>query len=271
MIFENNPNYGFNISWKKINIENIDDNKIKYIVEMKIENGKRFEKIYEGTNNQCSINNLIPNNFYEFRMCNSCVEIESEYGNIQKVKTSDIDFNICSKILYESKRYDEFLKILLDWTGFKNMKLIYRGSRDGMSSNNFRNKCINQGATITLIKNEKDNIFGGYASISWENKDIWANAPDSFIFTLTNIYNIEPTKFPSNKNGKDIGNYSYHGPNFGFKDIYFCSNFNGEGNSYSNFPNSYKDILGKGNSIFTGDNNNNKINLKEIEVFKLFK
>ena len=271
MIFENNPNYGFNISWKKINIENIDDNKIKYIVEMKIENGKRFEKIYEGTNNQCSINNLIPNNFYEFRMCNSCVEIESEYGNIQKVKTSDIDFNICSKILYESKRYDEFLKILLDWTGFKNMKLIYRGSRDGMSSNNFRNKCINQGATITLIKNEKDNIFGGYATISWENKDIWANAPDSFIFTLTNIYNIEPTKFPSNKNGKDIGNYSYHGPNFGFTDIYFCHNFNEEGNSYSNFPNSYKDILGKGNTIFTGDNNNNKINLKEIEVFKLFK
>ena len=271
MIFENNPNYGFNISWKKINIENIDDNKIKYIVEMKIENGKRFEKIYEGTNNQCSINNLIPNNFYEFRMCNSCVEIESEYGNIQKVKTSDIDFNICSKILYESKRYDEFLKILLDWTGFKNMKLIYRGSRDGMSSNNFRNKCINQGATITLIKNEKDNIFGGYSSISWENKDIWANAPDSFIFTLTNIYNIEPTKFPSNKNGKDIGNYSYHGPNFGFTDIYFCNNFNEEGHSYSNFPNSYKDILGKGNTIFTGDNNNNKINLKEIEVFKLFK
>ena len=36
-------------------------------------------------------------------------------------------------------------------------------------------------------------------------------------------------------------------------------------------PNSYKDVLGKGKSIFTGDNDNNKFNLKEIEVFKLIK
>ena len=271
MIFENTPNCGFNISWKKINIENVDDNKIKYIVEMKKENAENFEKIYEGSNNQCLINNLIPNSLYEFRMCISCDEIDSEYGNIQKIKALNIDFNICSKILYESKKYDEFLKIILDWTGFKNMQLIYRGSRDGMSSDNFRNRCVNQGVTLTLIKNEKDNIFGGYSSISWENKDIWANAPDSFIFTLTNIYNIEPTKFPSRKNGQDIGNYSYHGPNFGFTDIYFCNNFNVEGNSYSKFPNSYEDILGKGNSIFTGDSQTSKINLKEIEVFKLFK
>ena len=269
--FENSPNFSFNFSWKKINVENIDNNNIRYIVEMKKENNEKFEKIYEGNKELCSTENLIPNTYYEFRMCYIYNDIQSEYTNIQKVKTPNIDFNICSKILYESKRYDKFLKKLLEWTGSNKMQLIYRGTRDGMTSKNFRDKCVNQGITLTLIKNEKDNIFGGYASIPWENKNIWSNAPDSFIFTLTNIYNIEPTKFYSRKNGQELGNYSYHGPNFGFTDIYFCNNFNEEGNSYSKFPNSYEDILRKGNSIFSGDSKNNRINLKEIEVFKLFK
>ena len=45
---------------------------------------------------------------------------------------------------------------------------------------------------------------------------------------------------------------------------YFNSN-----NSY--FPHSYPDSLGKGRSIFSGDNNSEYFNLKEIEVFKLIK
>ena len=138
-----------------------------------------------------------------------------------------------------------------------------------MTSENFRAKCVNKGPTITLIQNDKDNIFGGYASISWENQDIWANAPNSFIFTLKNIYNIKPTKFLNKNNGAQIGNYSYHGPNFGFTDIYFCNDFKIGHNSYSKFPNTYEDTLGKGKSIFTGSDDD-KINLREIEVFKLF-
>ena len=49
--------------------------------------------------------------------------------------------------------------------------------------------------------------------------------------------------------------------------------FRSNNSSGSNFPHSYKDILGKGKSIFTGDlnNNNSSFNLKEIEVFKIFK
>ena len=40
----------------------------------------------------------------------------------------------------------------------------------------------------------------------------------------------------------------------------------------SNFPDAYEDSIGKGNSIFSGDtNNNNKdFKVKEIEVFKLY-
>ena len=51
------------------------------------------------------------------------------------------------------------------------MKLIYRGTRDGMTSNDFHDKCDNKGKTICLFLNDKDNIFGGYSSIVWTNNE----------------------------------------------------------------------------------------------------
>ena len=147
------------------------------------------------------------------------------------------------------------------------MELLYRGTRDGVMSSDFHNKCNDQGPTITLFKNEKGNIFGGYSPISWTSQDKYISNPDYFLFTLTNIYNTEPTKFDSKNNTN-----SYHGNSYGsyFYDIRTYNNFIND-NSYSNFPSSYQDVLGKGFSIFTGDNNNNYFKMKEIEVFKLLK
>ena len=139
-----------------------------------------------------------------------------------------------------------------------------------MTSNDFHNKCDNKGKTICLFLNEKDNIFGGYSSIPWQNSGGDKTANDCFLFTLTNIYNTEPTKFPYVK-GSSVFHDSNYGPYFGQNyDLGFYKNFSDNSN-YSNFPSSYQDVLGKGNSIFTGDfNNNNKYyKLKEIEIFKL--
>ena len=149
------------------------------------------------------------------------------------------------------------------------MKLLYRGTRDGMEANYFHNKCNNQGPTISLFKNEKGNIFGGYASTDWTSCNNYKSAPESFIFTLTNIHGTEPTKFPNSDSRYSIYDYSAYGPSFGGgNDICIY-----KGSSYSSFPHSYQDILGKGKSIFTGNlnNNNGNLNLKEIEVFKIFK
>ena len=79
------------------------------------------------------------------------------------------------------------------------MELLYRGTRDGMSSKTFHNNCDNKGPTISLFKNEKGYIFGGYISNDWKGDQCggWTSAGDSFIFTLTNMYNISPTKFPT--------------------------------------------------------------------------
>ena len=150
--------------------------------------------------------------------------------------------------------------------------LIYRGARDGSESKTFHNKCDNQGPTIILCKNEKDNIFGGYASISWTSNGGYKSANGSFLFTLTNIHGTAPTKYSNTQNYDKAVYHSSDRLAFGNgHDLYICNNYlnNTSSNSYLGYA--YSDVLGKGYSIFTGDNNGNNHNfkLKELEVFKL--
>ena len=151
------------------------------------------------------------------------------------------------------------------------MELIFRGTRDGMNGKIFHNKCDNKGATITLIRNINGYICGGFASISWASQNaVDCSAPDSFLFTLTNIYNIKPTKFPSKNGNREVHHNSNYGPVFGYgRDLGISPDFINSG-CWSDFPNTYPDLLGKGKSIFTGNlNNNSNFKLNEIEIFRV--
>ena len=262
-----------NLNWKidNLNILNIDNKQIKYKVEMRKEN-KKFINVYEGNNNNCKIENLKKNTNYEFRICSLYNnDLISSWTEIKKIKTNE--FKCDSIILLESKREKEFMLKLYEWSGYNKMELIYRGTRDGVYSNNFHTKCDNQGPTITLCKHEKGYIFGGYSSISWTGQGGYHQAPNSFLFTLTNIHGTEPTKFIL-KNNNDTCSV-YHGSNYGAifgggHDLYIRSDYINN-NTNCNFPSSYQDSLGKGRSIFTGDNKVYEFKIKEVEVFKLFK
>ena len=253
-----------NISWKidDINILNIDKNKINYRIEIRKEN-EQFHPIFENNSMNYNINKLDSNSNYEIRICTIYNDINSVYSDIVKIKTNKFD----SILLNETNKCNECLNKLFEWTGGKDMELLYRGTRDGMSGNAFHNHCNNKGPTICLFKSEKGYIFGGYISNDWKGKGDeyrgWHSAGESFIFTLTNMYDISPTKFPTT--GDSVFDGYENGPIFG--DIYIGFNSNND----VNFPNNYEDVLGKGHSIFTGDANNKKFELKEIEVFKIIK
>ena len=246
-----------NISWDidTINNININYNNIDYIIEMRKDKEKYIE-VYKGKNKSCLIDKLSSNTEYEFRICSVYNDFKSLWSDSQKIKT-----NINSIILKEAKKGNNLLEKIFDWSGYKNMELLYRGTRDGSSSRDFHSKCDNKGPTITLFKNEKGFIFGGFTSISWTDNKGWLTAPDSFIFTLTNIHNTEPTKFNRTNNQYGVyhnieyGAYFGNGPNIG------CySDFLKE-NSHFQFD-SYQDNLGKGISIFTGDLNNSNHSFK---------
>ena len=255
---------GFKVSWNMddINLLNIDKNNIKYKVEIRKENeNEQFKSVYEGNETVCTVDKLNFNTSYEIRICAIYNDINSPWSEIIKTKTQE------SLILNESKRCDEFLKKIYEWSGGKNMELLYRGTRDGMSANAFHDRCNNKGPTISLFKNEKGYIFGGYTSITWTSYGNYRSASDSFIFTLTNMYNYSPYKFINTNSSYSIYDHGSYGPTFG-EGFDICVDFS---SNYTSFPHSYKDAVGCGYSVFKGDKDNNNFNLKEIEVFKLIK
>ena len=261
----NITDHSLTLFWKMEKLKNnIEDYQIKYRVEMR-KNEERFIEIYKGKSLYCSTINLEYNTDYEFRICPLYNNVNGSWLNIKNIKTKDFD----SIILKEEERKNEFLKKIFEWNNNKKMELIYRGSRDGMTTQNFHNKCDNKGPTITLFKTEKS-IFGGFTSISWSTDEKYHFSKECFIFTLSNIYNTKPTKFPFKNDKHAVCHSKGYGPYFGNSaDIGINYSDFLNNTSYSTFPRSYEDVLGKGYSIFSGDVNDNRFNLKEIEVFKV--
>ena len=258
------------VTWAidNIKINDIDNKQIQFIIEIRKENeNDKFIQIYEGKNTEFLIENLSKNTNYEIRINCFCKNLIGKWSEIIKFKTKDV----ISEILERSKREKEFLGKIFEWSGYKRIELLYRGTRDGSESKIFHEKCDNQGPTICLFENDGGFIFGGYSSISWTNSGDGHSAPESFIFTLNNIYGTSPTKFPNS----DTKNSVYHRPDNGpcfYDDIWTQKDFIKEDN-YLSFPRGYKDVLGKGKSIFkkNTENNNSYVKIKEIEVFKLHK
>ena len=273
--FKNITNNSLGIIWKidNINILNIEQKNIKFNVEIRKKNSKKkYITVYKGNKNNCFIGNLKKNTNYEIRICSIYNNLLGNWSEIQNVKTLQIYYDYDSDILNGSEKKIEFLKKIFEWTGCTKMQLLYRGTRDGSTSDIFHKKCDNKGPTICLYKNNKGNIFGGYSSISWTNSGNSRSAPDSFIFTLSNIYGIQPTKFINKEVNKSVYHNSNNGPSF-YDDIWVQKDFkDSKSLTYFTFPRAYKDSLGKGKSLFTGDTNNNYQDciITEIEVFKIF-
>jgi len=122
------------VLWKidNINILNLDKNKIKFRIEIRKENTKdEFIQIYEGKEYNYIINKLEKNTNYEIKICSVYKDIISDWSDLKKVKTNDLD----SILLNESERGNEFLEKLLEWTGYNKIELLYRGTREGSGSN----------------------------------------------------------------------------------------------------------------------------------------
>ena len=247
-----------------------DKENIKFIAEIRMAESKQnFTQVYEGYKNNCFIDKLNTNTTYEIRIGTVYKEIKA-WSEIQEFKT-DI-FN--SAILKESNQKKEFINKIIEWTGCKKYELLYRGTKDGSKSEIFHNKCDNKGPTLCLYENERGNIFGGYASVSWKNEGNSILAPESFIFTLTNNCEIPPTKFNPKINKNNLYHRADLGPTF-YNDICIYNEYlvkTPKDSAYSSFPEYYDDTTGKGKVIFTGnDNDDNYFKIKEIEVFQVNK
>ena len=67
---------------------------------------------------------------------------------------------------------------------------MYKSSREGFKSEIFYSKCDDVSATLTVIKSENSNIFGGFVSIDWSGEGQLKSDPTAYLFSLVNNYNL---------------------------------------------------------------------------------
>jgi len=147
-------------------------------------------------------------------------------------------------------------------------KLQYRATRDGFSGKNFHSKCDGIANTLTVIKSEHGNIFGGFTEKAWKSTGGCVADPKAFIFSLVNKEN-KPFKAVCTNSEFAIYCRPFFGPSFGVIDIRIIANSNANRNSASSFGNYYKHAdyqcaTEKAKTILAGSQ---FFQTQEIEVF----
>jgi hypothetical protein len=64
--------------------------------------------------------------------------------------------------------------------------LLYRATRDGFEAQAFHTRCNGKSNTITIIKNNLNYVFGGYASSAWNSSGNYIQDRNAFLFSLRN-------------------------------------------------------------------------------------
>ena len=163
-------------------------------------------------------------------------------------------------------------------------KLLYRGSRDGISPQTFHQKCDNQGATLTVLRSgEKGTIFGGFNDKTWlssqNGQSIHSN--EAFLFSLDQRIKFGLT---GQNNENSICCYAQSGPAFGKTSsfvsgkVYYSHdllvNLGGDAGNYSSsnlgktfaLPEGMVEGSAEAKALLTGDN---YFTIDEIEVFQV--
>ncbi|XP_052677100.1 interferon-induced protein 44-like [Crassostrea angulata] len=169
-----------------------------------------------------------------------------------------------------SKKYRDQL---VTWIGRTcHFQLLYKISRDGCSAPTFHQKCDGQGATVTVLYNTNNTIYGGYLSQSWNSSGNYINDSNAFLFRLQYNGSSNPLKFPiSQPTFAGLGQSNY-GPTFGSgHDIHTLSGTiskSGSGFSLNGYVhsigNSYK-LNGQNANTIT----NNSLQVTDSEVYKV--
>lgn len=159
-------------------------------------------------------------------------------------------------------------------------KLIYTGSKDGLTASAFHSKCDNKGPTVAIMRSHLQNIFGGHTTQSWAGTSQYKADPGAFIFSLKNNKGGPAKLVPSDTSYNVQCNPTY-GPTFGgghclYLASSFSSNTNYSGAHYSyRVDTAWKD---KGNSNYTAPTFTNDLlggaynfQIEEMEVFEMIK
>ena len=165
----------------------------------------------------------------------------------------------------------EEVKLLRTWCGpgmFK-FKLLYRGTKDGFSSEVFHKKCDEIMPTLTIIKSHNNKVFGGYSDQSWKSTSNYKTSNNLWIFSLDAK---EKYKLKNENSQQGVYCNASYGPTFGGgHDIYVCNNSNTTNSCYSNYGYSYeaKGVTYSSTQAQSHLAGSYNFKTEEVEVFQL--
>jgi hypothetical protein len=152
----------------------------------------------------------------------------------------------------------------------KHLRLLYRGSRDGLQASAFHNGCNGHRNTVSLILSTNKCIFGGYTPLAWNSTGGYVSDPSltSFLFTIKNPHNLPEQIFKQKQEGYAIHNGSAYGPTFGARhDFCVCEPFQTATSNYSNLGYTYINDTGiAAKEVLTGEYH---FAVEEMEVFEV--
>jgi len=139
------------------------------------------------------------------------------------------------------------------------LRLLYRGSQDGLSNQTFHSKCDNKGCTLSVIEKSDGYVFGGYSNTPWKSTGSYQVANKAFLFTLSGGDIASPCKMKLkiDNDSREVRCLSRYGPVFGR-----CNDLQVEGSNVH---------LNMGVSYESGPSEQlPRINtIKEMEVFQV--
>ncbi len=161
---------------------------------------------------------------------------------------------------------------LVELTKTSKGNLLYRATRDGFNSKAFHSKCDGKGNTISIIKNNLNYVFGGFASSAWNSFGYTINDPNAFLFSLRRAGVSYKDKFTVKLPQYALLGDSNYGPIFGGGDILILNQSNTTIGSRTNFGWSYNLPDGytyDGNAKDFLAGNYNQWTTTEIEVYQI--
>ena len=250
---------------------------------------KESEKLPKKIKLSLEKRNILDKEYNENRLnllINDCINIEKNIKDINdmkyKIKKSNDSINL--KIQFfpeEEKEINNFIlnikkfgkvkelnksllnnkeDLIINWIREKTNKnhikfeLIYKMSEKGNNCEDFHKYCDNKGATLILIKANKNKIFGGFTPLNWKNSggSLIDESKQTFIFSL----NLNKKYDLIDQKKLAIQCQPNYGPIFGAHDFSLSKNMK-SGETYAN-------------SICNFLSNNNLELIEEKGIYKIF-
>jgi len=156
---------------------------------------------------------------------------------------------------------------LLNFPTNQPLNLLYRASTDGFSSGSFHSKCDGKSKTLTIIKSENGNIFGGYTNAAWDFSSGYKSDSWSVLFSLINQNGIPVVLTKYHNSAISICCHASYGPTFGLgHDFMISSDSHVNSNSYSNLGHTYTASGIAYQNLLAGSY---QFKVQEIEVYQL--